>query len=712
MVVPIFNLVPDCCFFYYFIFVYFWDCCLTMYGGTWVQVVGGRRGNATAHRRWTGDRGRRGGHWVDRAPPPPERRWVNPPRLTLPVPPVGPPGAPPRSYAQVVRGSGPAPRPRGRYPPPLLNNPPPPPRPPRPVREVQRAPPELARLSRELLRIIKLVHHSHMVASDDQPPRAIANMRDNLASFINPACPNEVTSQLLEGNARNWEYTTMIILRDHYKAQLEAALGELRGEDGGIWTEAFDLASRWARRKFKHLESHILDNARAHCQVFFETIVPPPPPPPPPPPVLLPPPPVVGASSSPPPLPPPALAAARPVMTADAATDTTFDDRGQGVIYRTEDPAGSPSTGSLSAPAGALSPVLQLVPSKAPLQQPSALLPSLLLLPPLPRREPQKRPTVSTLLPPPSLVVQGSSCFEQGLSPVRTLSFAQSTPKVTPFVPQGQPLSLPPVSPDLPPPGPDGEALEAAEEGRFTGGGSGSGPGSPAPASPLTELLTLWEEQGSCLHPLETPMSELCPQMGHQHSATGSRQESVVIEMELGSDLYSVHRNLTTTNKSVDWKLTVVKPILFIGDSNLSRFPPFSNSDIQVESFPGANFFHAQCLIDSCTVSIDQVDVVVMSFGINCKNQRPSVAMQNLDAALRAAMKKFPRADIRIPMLNYSSRLSTLERQLLERMNQHIEEGIPTIPPLPKFSTCPDLVHWDGATAKRMWTHWLSELNF
>ncbi|XP_055017975.1 kinesin heavy chain-like [Boleophthalmus pectinirostris] len=70
----------------------------------------------------------------------------------------------------------------------------------------------------------------------------------------------------------------------------------------------------------------------------------------------------------------------------------------------------------------------------------------------------------------------------------------------------------------------------------------------------------------------------------------------------------------------VDWALTV-KRFLIIGDSNLSRILSHDVEDLQIDSFPGANFRHAQAILDKC-IAFTKVEKLVLAFGLNCRGQK------------------------------------------------------------------------------------------
>lgn len=81
------------------------------------------------------------------------------------------------------------------------------------------------------------------------------------------------------------------------------------------------------------------------------------------------------------------------------------------------------------------------------------------------------------------------------------------------------------------------------------------------------------------------------------------------------------------------------KKWLIIEDSNLCRFPDFVLKNLQIDSYPGAHFRHAQALLE-----IAKRD-------------------QNVQAALRSAKKKFPYSEIWIHLFNFSNNLPEEERE-------------------------------------------------
>ncbi|KAI4830372.1 hypothetical protein KUCAC02_002004, partial [Chaenocephalus aceratus] len=95
--------------------------------------------------------------------------------------------------------------------------------------------------------IIKTIHHLKNVSAEDPPPN-IARMTEHLSTVIKPASPRPNTQTLIEGNAKNWSFTTMLILRDHYTDEMEAQITKLNTLSTHHWQNPLDVASSWARR--------------------------------------------------------------------------------------------------------------------------------------------------------------------------------------------------------------------------------------------------------------------------------------------------------------------------------------------------------------------------------------------------------------------------------------------------------------------------------
>ncbi|XP_045898014.1 uncharacterized protein LOC123965584 [Micropterus dolomieu] len=171
-------------------------------------------------------------------------------------------------------------------------------------------------------------------------------------------------------------------------------------------------------------------------------------------------------------------------------------------------------------------------------------------------------------------------------------------------------------------------------------------------------------------------------------------------------------RHINTQRKMKEWCLTARRKWLIIGDSNVARFPPFQCPDLQVDSFPGATFRHAEAILartNICTM----VQKLILSFGINNRAQNiQNTTIKQLQRAVRMAKLAFPRATVMVPEINFSRTLPQPDQDNLRELNLYITTNQPFLPALSgrDFATERDGIHWSRSTAKRMLDHWLDSL--
>lgn len=241
--------------------------------------------------------------------------------------------------------------------------------------------------------------------------------------------------------------------------------------------------------------------------------------------------------------------------------------------------------------------------------------------------------------------------------------------------------------------------------------------------SPRNSLL---EERGDEVRRDTTPALVPTSQGAREDAAApGDIRDDAGMSLELDSSAeqqnrastprqyFGVKRHIHTERKMIDWGLCIRKKWVILGDSNLARFPSHSLPDLQVDSFPGANFRHAQALLRKATIH-SNVEKVVLAFGLNNKNQSAKeTAIKQMVGAVRAAKNRFPFSEIWVPLINFSSGLSGGEIQTLRTMNGHISRNLPFIPKLREedFGTESDQIHWTRTTARAMFRHWVSFLN-
>lgn len=168
---------------------------------------------------------------------------------------------------------------------------------------------------------------------------------------------------------------------------------------------------------------------------------------------------------------------------------------------------------------------------------------------------------------------------------------------------------------------------------------------------------------------------------------------------------YHAHRG----NKFENWTLEPTRPIVIMGDSNISRLPHISDNRIQTDCYPGAKIVHAEYIIRHKTRRDPSVTIMILSFGINDREtSNPSLLKKPLGSLFHITKFKFPNAVIYMPLINYSNNLSPQIQQNISQLNELIKSYYSIIPRLnmDTFKTLPDNIHWTPDTARNMWKHW------
>lgn len=91
----------------------------------------------------------------------------------------------------------------------------------------------------------------------------ISRMVELLSEMIKPAFQTDQTVDFIVGNAKNWGHNTYLILKEHYKASLEARLEELSEMLTQDWKKAFEVAVRWVRRDLPRIPQDVINHAEA-----------------------------------------------------------------------------------------------------------------------------------------------------------------------------------------------------------------------------------------------------------------------------------------------------------------------------------------------------------------------------------------------------------------------------------------------------------------
>lgn len=513
---------------------------------------------------------------------------------------------------------------------------------------------EFCLLVRKMYNLIRAVHHLNKVgrASDSKSePPTITRLTTYLSEVMKPANMTEDTRLLLEGNARNWAHTTRLILRDHYKLQIREARQTWQNSLPDDWREPFQVAARWARRHFgKRIDGDAVEQVEALFVTLEERR---------------------GLNTTP-----------RPQRDRDdSETRLTRED---GALFSEED------FPPLSRPGDTSSPLIPLIAPLSGLSTPSPALPK-------PQRQRVSRRSSAN----PAVAERDNfpelSHIQEG--PTLSQAAATSTPRLIdePSVHYDPQLVVHSHTSTT-----AGDDLEVIDEATISETGA-SPQGDNHTSQPIVmeapveeqDLLVSLHEEGR--EPAQPP--SLVPVPSVNTPPLRPRIRPI--------------RHLSTIRKMIDWTLTVRKKYLIVGDSNLSRIPDFEIEDLQIDSYPGANFRHAEAILSKTKV-LAQVERVVLAFGLNNRTQQFRVtAIKQMQRALKMAKTMFPQARIWIPLINFSRSLKLQEQLTLTAMNDHIQKHITHIPLLPaqRFLVESDGIHWTPATARAMLEHWSVYLN-
>lgn len=125
---------------------------------------------------------------------------------------------------------------------------------------------------RELYNLIRAIHHLDKIStSRNETPPTLQRLTNMLSSIIKPAMPSESTSQWLDGNARNWAYTTRCILEEHYQFCIDSISAKLKSLQRADWRKLFTIASRWAVRNLgRRMERNTLQKVETLLVSLFE----------------------------------------------------------------------------------------------------------------------------------------------------------------------------------------------------------------------------------------------------------------------------------------------------------------------------------------------------------------------------------------------------------------------------------------------------------
>lgn len=558
----------------------------------------------------------------------------------------------------------------------------------------QPADPEFGKLIRRLYAVIKTVHHLQNVAPKPgkTEPRGISKMVEVLSRMIKPAAPTRDTADLITGNAKNWGHTTCLILTEHYERHLEEILEGLAELLSPDWKQAFEVAVRWTRRHFSKITQDSIDHAEALVTAALEEE-----------------------------WPLPQKEEKRQKVkgkvrerekekerkkNGDQTVKVSF--KGTGIQVQSQEPLET-----LTRPRTTRKLRTRTTAARTETQKPRAVHIREITSSPKAQRSWRDRKVRGVMLNRDSSSDESSDESEGGEDwrvieePDLLPSRASPREKSLSFHPPQNPIRVRAQVHEISPsPSPD-EGDNTVVEDRSSDSYNDS-------EEDRTDREEGHDTSGSHVV-LDMPEDDLEGERQQGREASES-QGSFELFSHSEPKRFKVHTNQDTSRKLIDWRLLVTKKWLIIGDSNLCRFPEFYCRDLQIESFPGAHFRHGQGLMEKTIAPSDLVvEKIILGFGINGReNKLKETTMKNVQGIIRSTKRKFPYAEIWVPLVNFSNALPQDEKNNLEALNGYISRNMAYIPLLPahQFNTETDNVHWTPQTAEAMFAHWMSFLNF
>lgn len=549
-----------------------------------------------------------------------------------------------------------------------------------PKDRIQSDDPNFSAKVRIIHRLIKAVHHLKNVSNDTYPP-SLNKITHNLMTVIKPAIPTRRTQSLIEGNAKNWAHTAILILREHYNNSIEEETNNLLEFPRHDWKGPFEIATSWAKRNLgRRLQPESLEQAQA---VIISKL-------------------------------------------ADLSTTTTAVGSEHATRVTTQQPqvsiAGTQRK-TTEPPAETAPPAHQHMTPIMPQRDRIITVSAEIHAPPATTTV--HKSTAATMTDPirgdwSPFVERGNEEGEDELMttiPLITREPTEARPKVQrdKRIPNESHIMATKEHPSTPtqPPQPasimDIEVLDVTEdESTHTHTEEDIAASEPRPqhsASHSGVPRGVQEKLKSCVQ------TRLQTRLVEESSSSSSSPPPLTAPPDQRMCTPTKHPG--TRRKQRDWHLHIKESIVIIGDSNISRIPPYAADGIQIDSFPGAKWCHAETLLEKAT-SERSVTNMILSFGLNNRSQRDkTVSVTELKRALRAAQEKFPGADIRIPVINFSSALPQPEKETLLHLNDFISGLKEHIPALPEedFATERDDIHWTDDTAECMLQHWSECVN-
>lgn len=161
------------------------------------------------------------------------------------------------------------------------------------------------------------------------------------------------------------------------------------------------------------------------------------------------------------------------------------------------------------------------------------------------------------------------------------------------------------------------------------------------------------------------------------------------------------------------WNIHSHKNVHILGDSNVGRIPPYANSNIQIDSYPGATYYYFSKILEKTPVQ-PGVEWVVLSVGLNNKDLEPyKTSIKQMQQMHKHSLRVFPNAKVYIPIIQFSDYLTSTQQTNLTILNTYVREHFHYIAGIPQhtFFTANDNIHWTQETARNMYRQWCRVLN-
>lgn len=114
---------------------------------------------------------------------------------------------------------------------------------------------------RALYAFLKSFHGSMEVEEGREGPPGRLSRLAAQAKKVQPAFTSTRTECRLENNANEWLQNGLMILEEHYQGALRKASREIVDRPGVDWKEAWQLAVKWTRRRYRRMREETVQRA-------------------------------------------------------------------------------------------------------------------------------------------------------------------------------------------------------------------------------------------------------------------------------------------------------------------------------------------------------------------------------------------------------------------------------------------------------------------